>query len=291
MYFDEKMEYCHVYTLGLETDIVFRDKEDFCMGMNAIAVLHSKSTMSILAFVLMSNHFHFILHASKEDSELFVHRFKMLVSKYLNEKYGNHKILRKNPVGVSCLPDGSDLLRQKIAYVLNNPVKAGLNLAPQMYEWSSARCYFASSDMNVGLISFSDISSRDQRRILKSHVKLGPRYQLNSQGYVEPASYVDYKYVESLYRRVSSFQFFLSSSMRQQNDRIPITFRDSYLLPIVKELLEKRYFVKSASDMPDEILSKLVRELSYRFFCAPKQIARLLRIGLNRVERLLKLEV
>ena len=81
---------------------------------------------SILAFVLMSNHFHFILHASKEDSELFVHRFKMLVSKYLNEKYGNHKILRKNPVGVSCLPDGSDLLRQKIAYVLNNPVKAGL---------------------------------------------------------------------------------------------------------------------------------------------------------------------
>jgi hypothetical protein len=34
MYFDEKMEYCHVYTLGLETDIVFRDKEDFCMGIN-----------------------------------------------------------------------------------------------------------------------------------------------------------------------------------------------------------------------------------------------------------------
>lgn len=66
MYFDEKMEYCHVYTLGLETDIVFRDKEDFCMGMNAIAVLHSKSTMSILAFVLMSNHFHFILHASAQ---------------------------------------------------------------------------------------------------------------------------------------------------------------------------------------------------------------------------------
>lgn len=99
--------------------------------------------------------------------------------------------------------------------------------------------------MNVGLISFSDIS-----------------YQLNSQGYVEPASYVDYKYVESLYRRVSSFQFFLSSSMRQQNDRIPITFRDSYLLPIVDELLVSLLLCPEADRPPSENRPESRRETS-----------------------------
>lgn len=50
--------YWHIYTKGLEDDLIFRCEEDFVVGMNNVPVaLHGKDIV-ILAFVLMTNHFH-----------------------------------------------------------------------------------------------------------------------------------------------------------------------------------------------------------------------------------------
>jgi REP element-mobilizing transposase RayT len=59
------MGYFHVYTKGLEDALVFRDREDFVAGMNLVAVVCFSVNVRLLAFVLMSNHVHFVVKGAR----------------------------------------------------------------------------------------------------------------------------------------------------------------------------------------------------------------------------------
>ena len=63
------MGYFHVYTKGLEDRLIFRDREDFIAGMNLVAVVCFSVEVRLLAFVLMSNHVHFVVRGSREEVE------------------------------------------------------------------------------------------------------------------------------------------------------------------------------------------------------------------------------
>ena len=52
------MKHWLITTKHLEDRLLFRDLEDFIVGMNYMAVLSYKFGVIILAFILMSNHIH-----------------------------------------------------------------------------------------------------------------------------------------------------------------------------------------------------------------------------------------
>ena len=81
--FVQKMNYYHVYTKGLEDYVIFQEREDYVVGMNYVAVAAFRSGVSILAFVLMSNHFHFVVYANRSDAVRFICLYKQLISRYL----------------------------------------------------------------------------------------------------------------------------------------------------------------------------------------------------------------
>ena len=71
----EKMACFHVYTKGLEDREIFLDRGDFIAGMNILAVvcISLSVDVSLLSFVLMSNHVHFVLRCSSaEKAEKFI---------------------------------------------------------------------------------------------------------------------------------------------------------------------------------------------------------------------------
>ena len=70
------MRYYHVYTKGLDSDIIFRDDEDYIAGMNIVAITHFKGSVKILAFVLMSNHFHFVIYGNRVSVIQFINIYK-----------------------------------------------------------------------------------------------------------------------------------------------------------------------------------------------------------------------
>lgn len=72
----------------LEEGLWFRDEEDFKVGMNYVAILVHRGQIVVLAFILMSNHVHFLLKATKEEVESFINEFKRQYAKYLRHKYG-----------------------------------------------------------------------------------------------------------------------------------------------------------------------------------------------------------
>ena len=67
-----KKEFWLVTTEHLEDRLLFKDAEDFRVGMNYVAVQVHKSNIIILVFILMSNHLHFILYCTYEKAEQFI---------------------------------------------------------------------------------------------------------------------------------------------------------------------------------------------------------------------------
>ena len=282
------MKYFHVYTKGLEDKQIFRDREDFIAGMNILAVVCSSfPQLKLLAFVLMSNHVHFVLYGKEAKAKEFIDMYKNLVSRYIRGRYGDSNYLQRIATTVSEVELENDGLKRLIAYVLNNPVKAGINCVAFGYEWSSARCYF-SFDGDSSSRPLSSFGSRELRSMLHSKKMLPPSWLVNSSLYIEPKSYVDYAHVEHIYGRSSSMQYFLSATLGVKRGAMEsVVFSDTVIQTALVELLEKKYGVDSLGRLDCIMMRSLVRDIKVRFTSSSKQIARIVGLPINEVMRLL----
>ena len=125
-----------ISTEHFEDALWFRDDEDFVVGMNYVAIeafLHKG--ILVVAFVLMSNHVHFILFGEWEDVEKFVSGFKGRYAHYYHNKYGTFKLLKNNKVDVEELEFGDGHFERGVAYVLMNCVAANICAHPSQYPW------------------------------------------------------------------------------------------------------------------------------------------------------------
>ena len=64
-----------VTTQHLEDGLWFRSEADFKTGMNYVAVLAAEGSVFVLAFILMSNHVHFVLYGVRNDILWFINEF------------------------------------------------------------------------------------------------------------------------------------------------------------------------------------------------------------------------
>ena len=280
--------YYHVYTKGLEDDVIFRNREDFVAGMNYVPVSLKNAGVDVIVFVLMSNHFHFLVHGDKLSALKFIDSYKRLISRYVRNVHGVAKLLRTVDTGCSETDMNDDALKRLIAYILNNPVKAGVNCFPQNYEWGSGKCYFSNIDYTRNSRPLSELGTRERRNLLHSRAILEDNYLINSQGYVEPESYIRKDLVEKIFRSARSFEYFLSTSSREQRrdsseESKLFVFSDTLVLAGVNEILEKRYESLDVSELSEFNRTKLILELRKLFNAPPKQIARVLGLPLREV--------
>lgn len=278
------MKFFHVYTRGLEDDVIFRDRADYVAGMNYVPVAIHLSEVYALAFVLMSNHFHFVLCSTKESAEKFIDMYKRLVSRYVSNKYGVRKILRAVETVCREITSGEEELKRLIAYALNNPVKAGVNCLPQNYEWGSGQCYFTNYEPDSMATPLHEMSVRARCRTLRSQVDLPKDIEVNARGYIDPRSYVQVAYVERLFHSPKSMAFFLSQANRADSkDEGPVAFSDSLVLASLNEILEKRYESLRLTELSKEIRGRIMKDLRRQFNCSAKQLARVMGIPLHEV--------
>lgn len=185
----------------MEKEVIFKSEKDFVYGMNGVAVLALMYGLKILAFCLMDNHLHFVVKSGRDECLRFIKYYKRRLSS-----------LADMTMADECLKEICDeeYLRRVIAYVLRNPMSAGLNVLPVTYRWSSGALYFNSMYSSQEMKSVSDISRRMLRKILASRVVLPETYRLTREMYVDPACYVCYKEVETLFRYPARMMFYLS---------------------------------------------------------------------------------
>ena len=115
--FSEGGRFVHLHTPPLETDMIYKNKEERCVSMAYMAIAARETHVDILAYALMSNHFHFIVRG--ENAEDFFDAFIRRLGQYLSwhGRPGVVNRLTANSTEITSLKQ----LRDEIAYVIRNP--------------------------------------------------------------------------------------------------------------------------------------------------------------------------
>ncbi len=159
-------EIYHVYNRGNNRLRLFYDKENYHLFLSKMKQYISPNC-DILAYCLMPNHFHILVHANKKSSMLYrrsnitseklviskpkMTRFskglQLLLSSYakaMNKRYTRSgSLFRQNTKWKRTSDElfSFDYSLSCFMYIHNNPVAAGLVQSPEEWEFSSFREY------------------------------------------------------------------------------------------------------------------------------------------------------
>ena len=280
--------YFFISTAHLADRLWFRDEEDFIAAMNYVAVVAFLTGCKVLAFILMSNHVHFVLLCSREEAEDFMRRFKRLYAAYYQKKYGVCELLRRNGVDFQEVREGDESLERAIAYVLMNCVAANICLDPSAYPWGTGNILFNYHPLPETRLG--DYSGRAQIRILRSNVKLPADYLLAPEGYILPQSYISVKGLEALFRSPKRLHYFLRASskarLRMEGNAAP-GFRDQLILAACEDLCHTLFRADRFSDLSLNQKAEMLRQLGRRFSADINQLCRVTGIPYAEAARLL----
>lgn len=281
-------DYWLVTTEHLKEGLWFREDADYKVGMNYVAVLSFLLGVTVLSFVLMSNHVHFVLYCTKEEAKEFVDMFKRACSRYLSRKYGIKEPLRRNEVDIRRVSPDDESFHWAVAYVEMNPVAANVCLHPSAYRWGTGRSFFQAAPPKA--IRLGTLSINAARRLLHSKKVLPPDWLVGDDGYVLPASYVPVKWVESLFKTPKRMNFFLQNSSKakrrqefKEND-LP-SFRDQVLYAALPDLCRSLFGKDQASGLNEDQRCELVRQFRRRFSADVHQIVRVTSFSMEEVVR------
>ena len=276
-----------ITTDHLEKRIWFRDIEDFIVAMNYVAVLAATMGVAIIAFILMSNHVHFVLFCTEEEARQFIDSFKKLYSMHFQAKYGESGFLRRNNVDIQVITLENEGPERVVAYTIMNSVAAKICLTASGYRWGSGACYFNENKEKGTPIG--SLSIRKQRQILKSHVKVPQNWLLGADGYILPESYVRVADVERMYKTPSRMQYFLNSSRKAKKalEKEYPAFDDQLLAAGIRSLCVSLFNKKSQDELTQSELADMLRQLRWRFGSDIHQISRVSGIKYEEVSELL----
>lgn len=284
-----------VYLLStehLEDGLWFRDEEDFKVAMNYVAIEAARHPeVVVLAFILMSNHVHFVLKGTREEVVEFMNSFKHRYSIFYQRKYGVIKLLRHNRLDIKYIPYDEEARERAVAYVLMNPVAAGICAHPSQYLWGTGNLYF--SQTAKGGTCLKDISLRAFKRITHSDEESIPgNWHIGEDGYILPRDYVAVKDVEAVYRRPQRFNYFLNSSSKAKkrleyaDSNLP-AFRDQSILATIPDLCRSLFNKESFYQLLPEEQIECARQIRFRFSADATQIARVCGLSYSQAAHLL----
>ncbi len=265
--------YWHICTEGLVKKVIFKSREDYIVGMNAIPVCAQRFNVTVLAFCLMDNHVHFIVQGAETNCRKFIINYK--------RKLGKLAGIRGADVCMKPIED-TEYLKRAIGYVLRNPLSAGLKILPIHYEWSSASLYFrspAQTDFR-NLRTVGTLSYREKRSLLHSQTNELDTYTITPEGMISPESYVAVQAVEELFYSPARLMYFISS---KENMEVEIRsgilhkarYTDDELIISIGGICQEVFRCESPDKLSIEDRYRLADLVRKRYGTPFKQIARL----------------
>ena len=281
----------HVCSKGLEKNLIFRNRKEFIMGMNYVAICAYKYNVKILCFCLMGNHFHFVISGSFEECWKFANEYKRLCGMMVKRQQGTEGLMRRVEIQIKRI-DSRTYLENAIAYILRNPIVAGYRLMPHQYEWGSGDAYFRNDYTPAGR-RLDTFSSRElASKILMSKAKLPDYYTVDDKLMISPLWYIDYKTVEELFGHPSRLLGLLSAK-REAEFEVFLGIADRYtpdmeeLKASVKELLTVEFGVLAISQLNLEQKIRLCSLMHRNFNASRKQISIVTRLNMETINKII----
>jgi putative transposase len=128
----------HATARGAGQIAIFRDDDDRRTFLGLLAWVCHDFRWTCQAFCLMTNHYHLVIEALREDMSNGFRRLNGLYAQGFNARHGRWGHLFGERFWCRPLEEEDELERTCI-YVLENPVRAGLCAQPRDWPWSACR--------------------------------------------------------------------------------------------------------------------------------------------------------
>jgi REP element-mobilizing transposase RayT len=127
-----------ITTRGNRRQVTYVDDIDRSWAIALLAEVVEKFEWDLLAYCLMSNHHHYVVHTPKANLSAGMQRLNGIWAQRFNWRHGFEGHLFERPFRSSLAKD-DDAVREFVRYTLLNPVRAGMVARPGDWPWSSYR--------------------------------------------------------------------------------------------------------------------------------------------------------
>ncbi len=131
----------HLYNRGVDRQVIFFCRDHYLFFLALIRRFLVREQVSLLAYCLMPNHFHFLVR--QLEALAISHFMEQLCGEYakaINQARQRTGHLFQRRYGMKWVCHAGDIV-PLANYIHQNPVKAGLVASPEEWEYSSCRQY------------------------------------------------------------------------------------------------------------------------------------------------------
>lgn len=161
----------HIIHRGNNKAYIFQNKEEKIMLLKFLGEVKEIFDFQILAYVIMDNHYHFLIKTYNIPISKIMHR--------INTKYAKYYNLSKNRSGSpfedryrSIIVQNEGYFLRLIRYIHNNPVYANISKNMIYYKWSSDIFYRMNVDNIVDIDVFLEYLSLDREEAIIKYKSL-----------------------------------------------------------------------------------------------------------------------
>ena len=149
----------HIVLRGINQQVIFEDKYDYLQFISILKDYKEECGFKIYAYCLMGNHIHLLMEHTTTNLEIIMKKIEVKFVHWYNRKYQRVGHLFQDRFKSEPVNDWRYFLTV-FRYIHQNPMKAGMEVRPGKYPWSSYRDYVSSDsdfvDMDKVLELFSD---------------------------------------------------------------------------------------------------------------------------------------
>lgn len=161
----------HIIQRGNNRKSIFKEDREKAYLLEILSETKEIFDFKIFAYVIMNNHYHFLIQAFNIPISKIMHRINTRYAKYYN-----YKMKRTGPVfedrytGILVQDEG--YLFTLIRYIHNNPVSAKICKTMDEYKWSSDIFYRINMVNMVDIDEFLNMLSLNRTKAIEKYIEL-----------------------------------------------------------------------------------------------------------------------
>jgi len=172
----------HVISRGNNREHILKEPSDKQYFIDQMKEFKNPLGLKIFGYVLMDNHYHFLLQTTNKPLHTIMHQLNNRYSKYFNRKYLRSGHVFEGRYKVMLVLDERYLL-ELVRYIHQNPVRAKMCSRVNEYPWSSDIFYRKNDGSLVDIDLVLDTLSEERSVAIKMYTECIDQVSENTVNY------------------------------------------------------------------------------------------------------------